>query len=84
MEDFDDILSSGSVPDILRFMREKNLSASDSKFRFRDIYWLCKDLGFYNEGIQILRSKNLFDPIFWSFSIYHKDQNAMKEFFESQ
>ena len=51
MEDFDDILSSGSVPDILRFMREKNLVSSDSKFRFRDIYWLCKDPDFYKEGI---------------------------------
>ena len=26
----------------------------------------------------------MLDQVFWSFSIYHKDEVAMKEFFESQ
>ena len=69
MEDFDDILSSGSVPDILRFMKEKNLVNRDTKFRFSDIYWLCKDKEFFKEGIKILKSKNIFDDTFWSYSI---------------
>ena len=43
MEDFEDILSTGNIPDILKFMKEKNLLGPESKFRMGDIYWLLKD-----------------------------------------
>lgn len=61
MEDFEDILATGSIPDILNFMRTKNLVGSETKFNFSNVYWLCKDPTFYKEGIKILRSKNIFD-----------------------
>jgi len=46
-EDFDDILATGSVPDILNFMRTKNIFAEETRFRFNDVYWLLKDPTFY-------------------------------------
>src|SRR6185437_3387713 len=82
-EDFDDILATGSIPDILKFMAAKNLTTRDTRFRFEDIYWLCKDQTFYREALKILKSKNLYDSVFWSYSIFHKDEATMKEFFES-
>jgi hypothetical protein len=54
-------------------MKNKKIVGPESKFRFSDIYWLCKDETFYREGIKILRAKGIFDRTFWSYSIIHKD-----------
>jgi hypothetical protein len=45
------------------------------------VYWLCKDKTFYTEGLQILKSRQLFDPTFWSYSLLHKDLDTMREYF---
>ena len=34
MEDFNDILATGSIPEILKFMRTKNLHDKESSFKF--------------------------------------------------
>lgn len=72
-DDFDDILATGSIPNILSFIKTKNIQDPDTGFKFNNIYWLCKDPTFYSEGIRILEQKNIFDKTFWSYSIYHKD-----------
>ena len=54
-EDFDDILATGSIPDILKFMAAKNIQDPQNRFRIGDIYWLCKDPTFYNEGLKIFK-----------------------------
>ncbi len=51
-EDFDDILASGSVQNMLRFMQNKNIAnREESGFRFEDIYFMCKDKTFFLEGL---------------------------------
>jgi hypothetical protein len=84
-EDIEDVLATGSIPEILKFMRAKNISGGEGsvKFNLRQVYWLCKDKTFYTEGLKIIRSKNIFDKVFWSFSILHLDQKTMTEYFSS-
>ncbi len=65
-------------------MRVKNIADHQIGFKFNNVYWLCKDPTFYKEGIQILKDKNIFDKVFWSFSIFHNDQQNMKEFFSCE
>lgn len=81
-DDIEDVLATGSIPNILKFMRTRNIL--DGKFDLKYIYWLCKDPKFYIEGLEIMRAKNLFDHTFWSFSIIHNDPVAMKEYFNSE
>jgi hypothetical protein len=53
-DDFDDILATGEIPNILNFMKTKNIQSSKVSFHLSSVYWLCKDSLFYNEAIQIL------------------------------
>mmetsp|Transcript_9905 Transcript_9905/g.9749 ORF Transcript_9905/g.9749 Transcript_9905/m.9749 type:complete len:210 (+) Transcript_9905:421-1050(+) len=63
-------------------MAENNIAQSKD-FKFSNIYWLLSDKEFYFEALRILKSKNLFDYVIWSFSIFHKDFKTLKEFFSS-
>ena len=83
-DDFDDILATGSIPNILNFMRTKNIQSGKVRFSLDSVYWLCKDATFYSEGIKILQQRNMFDHTFWSFSILHKDAINMRRFFSSK
>lgn len=83
-DDFDDILATGSIPNILNFMRTKNILSNKIRFELRSVYWLCKDATFYSEGIKILQAKNMYDQTFWSFSIMHKDGENMRRYFNSK
>jgi hypothetical protein len=83
-DDFDDILATGSIPNILNFMRTKNILSDKVKFNLRSVYWLCKDPTFYSEGIKVLIDKNIFDHTFWSYSVFHKDHQNMRVFFNSK
>jgi hypothetical protein len=80
-DDFDDILATGDIPSILGFMKTKNLQDPKSTFNFRNVYWLCKDQTFFKEGINILKSKGIFNREFWAYSIHHLDEENMKEYF---
>jgi hypothetical protein len=82
-DDFDDILATGEIPNILNFMRTKNIQSSKVKFELSNVYWLCKDALFYSEALKILQSKNIYDHRFQSFSIFHKDEVNMRVFFNS-
>lgn len=83
-DDFDDILATGSIPNILNFMRTKNILSPKVIFSLSSVYWLCKEPEFYNEAIKILKSKNIYDHTFWSYSILHKDKENMRTFFNSR
>lgn len=66
-------------------MREKNIANSEeSGFRFNDIYWLCKDPTFFNEGIKILLDKGIYDPTFLSYSIFHKNEALIREYLSNK
>jgi len=65
-------------------MRTKNILSNKVSFSLGNVYWLCKEAEFYNEAIKILKSKNIYDHTFWSYSILHKDTQNMNVFFNSK
>jgi hypothetical protein len=74
-----DILSGGKTEDILQFMRTQNIL--DQKFfKFQDIYWLLNDRKFYDEVIQILEERFIFDQTTYAFSVYHGDIPRMRTY----
>ena len=65
-------------------MKTKNILSNKVSFSLGNVYWLCKEAAFYTEAIKILKSKNIYDHTFWSYSIMHKDTDNMKVFFNSK
>lgn len=79
MNTISDVLTMGKKEDIIKFMKEQDLLNTDI-FNFDSIYWLLKDKEFYEEVIALLRERFMFDPVVWSFSIYHGDMEVFKEY----
>ena len=79
MDTISDILSTGNISKILKFMESKNI-LNPQLFNFNDIYWLLKSKSFYDLLIPLLRKKGIFDFTVWSYSILHNDLNTFKEF----
>ena len=79
LETMDQVLSHGSKEDILEFVEKRNLFNREI-FAFNNIYYLLKDLDFYQKIVAILKKRKIFDKTLWSFSIYHKDVDTFKEF----
>lgn len=40
-------MATGSIPNILNFMKTKNIQSTEVSFNINNIYWLCKDPTFY-------------------------------------
>lgn len=74
-----DILSTGSIDDIIEFVRTKNI-LNTNIFQFDQIYWLLKNKDFYSKLIDVLRERGVYDNCVWSFSLYHGDAAAFKEY----
>jgi hypothetical protein len=65
-------------------MKTKNILSPKVSFSLSNVFWLCKEPEFYNEAIKILKSKNIYDHTFWSYSILHKDSENMRTYFNSR
>lgn len=63
-------------------MRTNSLSNAEI-FSFDSIYWLLKEKSFYEQVVQILREKFIFDTIVWQFSVLHGDYATFKEYIYS-
>lgn len=79
LETINDILSMGNTKDILDFIQTKNI-LNPQIFQFSNIYWLLKSKSFYEQLLQILRVKGIFEETVWSYSIYHADFETFKEY----
>jgi hypothetical protein len=78
----DNILRSGSDEDILSFISSKNIFDSNV-FNFNLILWKLKDREFFNKVIAVLKERQLYDHILWSFGIFHNDYELIREFIEN-
>ena len=63
-------------------MRTKNLCSQD--FSLHDIYFLLKDKKFYQELVQILKSRFFYDKTVYSFSLYHNDLDTLQKLFKAE
>jgi hypothetical protein len=76
-----DVLSNGSIDDIIEFIKSKNL-LNTNIFSFDWIYWLLKNESFYEKLLKICEEKGIYDNIVWSFSIVHGDFKRLKQFLQ--
>ena len=76
----EDILVTGSKDDILSFIENQSKLESDDLSK---VYWLLNDKAFYLKIVDILRRNGVYDAIVWKYSIYHKDEQSIKEYFDS-
>lgn len=74
-----EILGFGGKADILNFMKTENI-LNPHLFEFKRIYWLLPDKEFYEQVIKILTKRCIFEPVIWSFSVYHADIETFKEY----
>lgn len=82
-ENFREVLSTGNYDMILNFLKEKPIDGIKG-FNWNDLYWLLKDLKFYEPFINLLRYQQRFESTVWSYSLYHKkEERAIKEYLNS-
>mmetsp|Transcript_36670 Transcript_36670/g.50458 ORF Transcript_36670/g.50458 Transcript_36670/m.50458 type:complete len:789 (+) Transcript_36670:321-2687(+) len=48
------------------------------------IYFRLKEKGFYEQLLDLYRSKMLFDPVLWGYSLLHQDIGTIKELLEER
>ena len=82
LESLDNILRSGSDEDILNFIKTRNIFDYNI-FDFGLILWKLKDKAFYEKVVEILKERQYYHPIVWSFSLYHKEFDLVKEYVEN-
>ncbi|CAD8054408.1 unnamed protein product [Paramecium sonneborni] len=80
LEAIEDILAKGNKDDILNFLATKNIF-NRNIFKAEDIRYLLKDKDFYLKVISIYRKRRFNDYETLKYSIYHADQQSMKELF---
>lgn len=82
MDTLDQILTKGSKDDILNFIETKNILNSKI-FNFEEIYHLCKDKELYLKLVKILKKRKIYNNTIWSYSLYHCDDESLKDFLNS-
>lgn len=69
----------GTKEDILKFAETKNIM-NPKIFNFNDIYYLLKDKQFYLKFIEILKKKNIYNSVVYSYSVYHCHHETLRDF----
>ena len=85
LETFRDIIATGENEAILRFMEEEDLIEGPKGFEVSDLYYLMReDSQFWLKALEILRKKQCFDRIAWSFSFLYGESQALTEFLDGE
>jgi len=74
-----DVLRTGNKEDILNFIRTTDLMAKS--FNVTDIYFLLHDKKFYQDVLQILEKRFMYNLPVYSFSLLHNDLETLKKLF---
>lgn len=72
------VSQNGTDAEVLAYLQHRNVYRIEPRL----IAFRMKDKAFYTKAIDILRNRQKYDNTLWSYSIYHKDTPAMKEFLE--
>ena len=72
----EDVLNQGKKKEILEFIKKSEIITEEDLSK---IYWLLKDKDFYNQLINILKNKYLFDKKIWEYSYNYEDFDSMQE-----
>lgn len=74
LETFKDIIQSGSQEAILKFLKEENLVQAKKGFRIHDILWMLKDKAFFDQIIEIFRSRHIYYNEVWKYGFHHMNE----------
>ena len=74
---FRDVLAGGNIRDILKFLRERNLTRNEMGFTFESILWMLKDRKHYDDVISVLRKRAVFNNQVWGFALLHGEERGV-------
>eukprot|EP00830_Metopus_es_P002375 TRINITY_DN1213_c0_g1_i6.p1 TRINITY_DN1213_c0_g1~~TRINITY_DN1213_c0_g1_i6.p1 ORF type:complete len:2229 (-),score=458.73 TRINITY_DN1213_c0_g1_i6:107-6793(-) len=82
-ENFREVVSSGDYTLILNFIRDRPIDGIKG-FMWTDLYWLLKDIKFFEPFANLLKKQHRFEPNVWAYSLYHKnDEKFIFEYLNS-
>ena len=64
---------------VLEFLAKANIVAKEKGFHISDMMYLLKEKDFFNEAINIFRSRKYYDENVWKFGFLHKNDIAVSE-----
>lgn len=67
-----------SADEVLKFLRERNLQ----EVALQRIAFRMKDKAFFEQVLEVLRSRYLYDHTLWSYSVFHNEAGSIQEFLE--
>ena len=73
----DDVLNQGNKKEILEFIKKANVIKEED---LEKIYWMLKDKDFYNQLINILKAKYIFNDNIWEYSSNNEDIDSLQEY----
>ena len=69
----------GKKSDVIDYLQKNNLNRIDlNKIAFR-----MKNKSFFEQIINLLKSRQFFHPVLWSYGIYHKNQSIISEYLQN-
>ena len=73
----DDVLDQGNKKEILKFIKNSQVIKEED---LEKIYWMLNDKDFYNQLINILKNKFIFNEDIWEYSSYNEDIDTLQEY----
>ncbi len=67
------IAQQASNDQVLEFLNEANLNRVDLSL----LTWRLRDRGLYDSVLNILQQRHVFQPLLWSYAVYHNDPAGM-------
>ncbi len=67
------VSQQGSSEEVLEFLRTHNLNRIELSW----IAWRMRNREFYEEALALIRLRHAYQPILWSFAVYHNDSEGI-------
>ena len=77
ISNIDDVLNQGNKKEVLEFIKRSNVIKEED---LEKIYWMLKDKDFYNQLINILKEKYIFNDDIWEYSLNNDDIDSLQEY----
>ena len=73
----DDVLNQGNKKEILEFIKKSDVIKEED---LEKIYWMLKDKDFYEQLINILKAKYIYNDDIWEYSSNNEDIDSLQEY----
>lgn len=74
------ISQMGAQEDVLEFLGERNVNRYDLSM----LAWRMKDALFYQDMLNFLKTRHVYTPVLWSYSVFHNDPEGLRTFLRHQ